>query len=488
MARSDQNNRWVGIIIGPAIVIVCMAVLWKNEGSFDYHRAAKNTDEIKSLTAASDGQLISYTGPMDQGLIFEGEYVESLVGYLTVHRDAEIKAWHKSEDDDGTDWSLRWMSVVEGNSRNSNVRQTLRSHRYLPPQFDVGELDVDADQIEFVDWHRKIDVNTLALTDKASKLHIEVRGEYLYLEKNKPEDLGDERVSFRGIPVPETATYFGKFQQNRGVAHQAEQKDRFLDALIQDTGVLHHLVIGERSEALGTMKGHIARLKWIVRGAGTLGTVIGFFILFSTFTAFLYQIPLLGDMVQWGVLAISVVLGLVLSLITIAISYLVHHPFVLIGLIIAAALIFFLLRRRTQQTQQSVKHLLDEEFGHELSVQEIKELEFLELARVAMSDRQFDPSEKKYLVQWARKHGWGETKFNEMIARARDSPGFPAETTQSEQHLKNLIRLALADGSLRTYELRSIQLAARDLGYSQAKIQELMRKVRDAAIARQRQV
>ena len=115
-----KDSKWLGLMIGPLISCCAVVALWKNETRFDYHRAAAATDSVQSPRDATNGQLISLTGPMDQSLTIQGTYVDSFTGYLQVRRVAEIYAWDREEDsDDGVTWTLRWMSSVEGNSRNS---------------------------------------------------------------------------------------------------------------------------------------------------------------------------------------------------------------------------------------------------------------------------------------------------------------------------------------------------------------------------------
>ena len=38
MAES-KKNKFGGIVVGPIVVMMSIAVLWKNEGRFDYHSA-----------------------------------------------------------------------------------------------------------------------------------------------------------------------------------------------------------------------------------------------------------------------------------------------------------------------------------------------------------------------------------------------------------------------------------------------------------------
>ena len=151
MANNREKNRWLGIIIGPAVVFFALSGLWKNETRFDYHRAASSTTEVNALSEAKSGELFSMTGPMDQGLSYPGTYIDTFSGYLVVWRSAQIYAWDKDEDDDGVTWTMRWMSSVESNSRNSGVRQELSSGELYPPEYQVGDLTVDNKQIEFVD-------------------------------------------------------------------------------------------------------------------------------------------------------------------------------------------------------------------------------------------------------------------------------------------------------------------------------------------------
>ena len=246
---SDDNEKkggCFGIFIGPIAILIAVTALWKNEGRFDFHRAAKKTTAVASSGEGSDGQLISLTGPMDQSLTMAGKYVENFEGYLQVHRRAEIYCWDKEKRDDKIRWDLEWQSSVESNSRNRGVKQQLSSGSFMPPEYHVGELEVAVDKIEFVDSSDVISPSDLTLTEAGTKIQLQPKQNEFYLSKGKGDRLGDERITYSGIPVPAEATYFGKLSGGRGVAHQAVEKSGFVDAIIQDTGVLHHLVAGDR--------------------------------------------------------------------------------------------------------------------------------------------------------------------------------------------------------------------------------------------------
>jgi len=306
---ADRNrNSWMGVLIGPAITFLALAVLWKNETRFNFYAAANKTTAVQNPDDAADGQQLSVTGEMDRELTMTGDYVERLTGYLRVSRQAEIYAWDKDKDsDDHVTWRREWMSRVESNSRNNGIHQTLSSKTFLPDSYRVGQLKVQTDKIEFVDATELLDLGQLELVN--TKLVRE--GGFFYLHKSglasaevsaptSGQQLGDERIRYRGIPVPDTATYFGKYQSGQGVADLSNQRTGWVNLLIQDTGVLHHLVAGDRPQALFSMKAYLGRLKWIVRGIGTVASVVGVMILFSSIFGFLYGIPVIGRVAEAG--------------------------------------------------------------------------------------------------------------------------------------------------------------------------------------------
>ena len=83
MAES-KKNKFGGIVVGPIVVMVSISVLWKNEGRFDYHKAAQATLPMTELSSENKDQLVSFTDSMDAGLSLKGRYVESFEGYLEI--------------------------------------------------------------------------------------------------------------------------------------------------------------------------------------------------------------------------------------------------------------------------------------------------------------------------------------------------------------------------------------------------------------------
>lgn len=473
-----KKDKVGGVVLGPLLVLGALAALWQNEARFDYAEAARRTSPVTAPAEAADGENISLTGGMDRDLGFAGEYVRSFTGYLVVERDAQIYCWERYEDDDGdVRWSKTWMSSVEGNSRNAGIDLRLSSARFVPESYAVGPLEVDSELIDFVDPAQSIEPSSLEIT----RAELRPEGDYLFLRKGQPDELGDERVRYSGVPVPATATYFGRFEAGRGVADTTQQTTGFINQIIRDTGILHHIVAGERDAALATMKAHITRLKWIVRAAGTGGVVMGFFMFFSAILGVLFHIPLIGRVAESGAFLASLVLGLPLAALTILGSYLIAHPLVS-GLATAAVVALgWTLYRRGKSSQRTLLGGLEQRLGRTLDAQDLKELEFLELAGMALADSTADASERDFLKGWAKKQGWDDHRLEAMLAKARQERDAGDRRESTEEHLGNLIRLSMADGRLSPPEMRTIRKAAKDLGYSDATIRGLMRDIRRSA-------
>ena len=469
--RKKKNNPFAAILIGPAIGFVAVTALWHNEGRFNYYKAAKATTPVEALT--SPGETVSITGWMDQNLTLDGQYVTSFRGYLTVRRSAKIYSWEKDTDSDGgVTWDLRWTSYVESNSRNSGVTQILGSGTIEQDEYLVGDWAVDGDRLEFVDSSETISPGDLTLSVDGDELGLTPDGDYFYLRKGQPKGLGDERISYSGVPVPNPATYFGILRSNRGVAHVAEVKTSWVHQLIGDTGILHHLAGGDREVALKTMKTSFTRLKWLVRILGTLGAIVAYMIFFSGFFSLLLYIPIVSRIAEWGILIGSLIFGLFTSFLTIVTSYLIHHPFILFAILGAVIAIIVYSRGKRRQAQAGAREALAREFGHPPSVRELAERQLAGMARVALADKQLDDREEKFLKSWAKRRGLSEDDVARLLAAAEQ------ETTDSgvgsEQDLAVLIQLALADDHVSAYELKKLFQAGKQLGYTPKQVRVMV--------------
>ncbi len=479
MGRKKKNNPLAGILIGPALGFVAVAALWHNEGRFDYYKAAKATAPVGVDGPPPGARTVSVTGAMDQGLTLSGDYVRSFEGYLTVRRSAQIYAWDRDEDSDGNvTYDLEWSSSVESNSRNHGVEQRLSSATIERDEYQVGDWWVDSRKLDFVDPSESIPPRGLTLSSGGNQLELAPEDDYFYLRKGQPKNLGDERISYSGVPVPAVATYFGAMRDGRGVAHVAEVKTGWVSKLIHDTGLLHHLAAGERDAALAAVKASLARLKWLVRILGTVGAVVAYLIFFSGLFAVLLYLPIVGRIAELGVLVASLVFGVGTSFLVILTSYVLHHPLVLLAILGAVVAVVMISRRRRQRARAAAQEALTRELGHLPTARELAERQFIGMARVALADQQLDDKERKLLEAWAERRGLSDDDVARLLAAAKQE--WARGETRSEQDLTLLIQLALADQDLSPFELKKLYQAGEQLGLTKGKVRRMVTRAQAA--------
>lgn len=443
------------------ILLGCsIGAIWKNEHRFDYYQEAKATEPAESVGDLTADHLFSYTGSMDQDVTWKGSYVQYLKGFLEVSRSAEIYAWKRTRNENGVSWRKEWMSVLQKNSRNKDFKKLLTSFRFRPKTYQVAELKIASKQIQFVDKKEEIIPSSLQLSKKGTDEKLATRGKYFYLAKGGKNQLGDERLSYRGLPVPETATYFGKWGDGIAVAHQAERKSDSISSIIRDIGILHHLVPGERKIALDSIKANLLHLKNIFRIAGIAVATIGGGIFLSSLTRFLIFIPLIGPLVNRFSYWLGMLLGFLLSLITLIIAFLTSQPLILALFILALGAGLFSLWKNAKRKRAHVEMQLFKTLGHSPSQNELEELEFIKLRQLVAEDGEITASEQKMLNKWTKRHRWSSAKVVELTQQAREE----LSKTSKRENLESLIQFSLADGRIDRAEMKSLEHVARKIG------------------------
>jgi hypothetical protein len=196
----------------------------------------------------------------------------------------------------------------------------------------------------------------------------------------------------------------------------------------------------------------------------------------------LYAIPVIGRVAELGAFLLSLAIGLPLALITILLGYIAGHPILLavVGAFLLAG-IWAMVRasKRQKETGREIRKELETEYGRSLDSDEMKQLEYREMAgMLASSGNGIGETESKALDRFAKKSGWKKGGRENLLQEVRENPP-PLELP--ETHLKNLIRIAVADHVLTTQEIRSIRDAANLAGYDSEKFRELMVSVSDMA-------
>ena len=492
---SEESNTAVRIaakiIVGPILIIVSVFCLWANEGRFDYHSAAVKARVLVDIGSGQSSSAIAYTGAL-RPVSFAGDYVSRFENYLTVERVAEIYCWKRRKSDGVTHWSRGWSSRVRSNSRNRGLIQELSDRQLKAESYQVAGLDISPQDLHFADDRETLSPNSFILSSEGKSVGLRPYQRYLYYRKHQGDDdvIGDERLRYVAVPAADIATYFGSIPDQVGEAKVFVKKSGMISNLIKDNGILHHVVNGDRDAALRTLKRDIRRLRWTVRGGGILGCIVGIFLALEPLIHLVMGIPLLGRLVHGGVLIVSIVLGLLLSLATITVAWLVHHPGIAIlavSVVLGLGVWLLAWRKRASANASVVLNRLENaQFsvspGSRETLINRPEHVFQHLVKIAVSDGQFDKTENAFLANWARERHFPDKRIESLFDDAKTDRGIhPVEATRED--LYYLISLSLADGHLCTSELKRLQRFACDLDIDDKELGSLIGVVRRGQVA-----
>ena len=333
----------------------------------------------------------------------------------------------------------------------------------------------------------------MTLSQQGKDAGLRADGDYFYLRKHTGggDQLGDERISYRAIPMSATVSYFGLIQDQIGKGKVFEKKSGFVSKIILDDGVFHHLVRGDRDTALATLKGHLQRVRWIVRIAGTVGSMFGVAMTLGRLLHLLMGIPILGRLVRGGLLLISVIIGGCLAVATMAASWLVHHP-VLAALVIGSLFVVgYWLNRQRKISKENANKVLERleaspvglaPESNEATGPSRAEHVFQHLVKIAISDGKFDKTENTFLADWARTRNIPDESIVNLFNQAKGEEGLhPLEATRED--LFYLISLSLADDHLSADEFKRIQRFAKDLAIGAQELESIIQGIRNGRLA-----
>ena len=137
-------------------------------------------------------------------------------------------------------------------------------------------------------------------------------------------------------------------------------------------------------------------------------------------------------------------------------------------------------RNKSKRVTKRVRKTLEKEHGRPLDFNDIKEMEFAELAHLALANSDVAEGELEFLYKWGKQNGWKKDKVDDLLREVQRVGDIPAAEHPSQWHLNQLIQLALADGNLSPYEMRTIGSAAQKAGFDRQTVDQLLVKVQQS--------
>ena len=353
-----------GVLIGLLLFVVAFPLLFWNEGQAvrtykTLKEGAKSVIDVSAdkLDVANEGKLVHASGKLvTTSAMQDDEFGVSAAGVLQLKRQVEMYQWKESSESKtdknlggstttaktyqySKEWSANHIESTKFKVTEGHVNPAATpygSQSWLAGSVTLGAFQMPASLVGQIR-------ETTSLTPGAkvplpallgSKAQRTTDGFYVGSDPATPQ-VGDVRIRFAVIN-PSVVSVIAR-QQGGG----------FTPYVTRGTGqTIEMLQLGEVPASL--MFQHAVSqsqtLTWILRVVGFVVMLIGVNLVLRPLAVLGDVLPLLGDVLEFGIGLIAFVVAAPLSLLTIAIAWLVYRPLLGIALIALAAGIVYLVR------------------------------------------------------------------------------------------------------------------------------------------------
>ena len=355
------GNSFKGIGGGIIMFIAATVLLWWNEGRAvktdkmlnEAQKACVEMENPSKKDIALDGELVCATAVATT----QDSLIDTRFGFgttaISLQRMVEYYQWvehaeSKSEDKLGGKevttttytYTKEWVSSPIQSStfkdpdyQNKNTVLTqIESQDWWAEDVSFGAYKLNESLIHSISSREPV---ALAISEDLLKQYKEAHqdGNVLYIghSANNPE-VGDVRVTWEKI-VPAKVTIISQVDGDTFKPFKAKNGQRF-----------QTLVMGKKDADEIFESEHSANkmLMWILRLVGVILAVAGLKGIFGFLETLLKVVPFLANILGWGVGVVCTVVGVVWSLIVIALAWLFYRPILGIALLaLAGFLIWF---------------------------------------------------------------------------------------------------------------------------------------------------
>ena len=340
-----------GAAIGLILFLVAIGVLaWNESRAVDATRGLgqASSDAVETtpspIDPAQNGHLVHLTGPLvAHGSVSDPEMGVTKDKIVHLKRKVEMYQWeehretHSSSQVGGSQttqttytYSKKWSDEPVDSSGfrgdHVNPEMPVKTEVFTASDVTMADRKLASKLLDELDAYTPIPLPATAPDGYRRE------GGSLY-KGNDPEKpaIGDIRISFSDVPA-------------QTVSLLAEQRGNALTPFTTKSGYKIGLVVPgdvDADQMVAQKRSEEKILTWILRAVGCLCFFIGLLLLATPLTVLADVLPFLGSIVGGGVFFFALVLAVPLTLVTIAVAWIVVRPLLGIGLLVVAALIVF---------------------------------------------------------------------------------------------------------------------------------------------------
>lgn len=294
---------------------------------------ARNSTPVvgTSINPSTDGKLVAVSGLLASNEQLGDAPTLQPGGYIQIERNVEMFAWAEEKSSETTKeiggssttkttytYTKKWTSSPATSSNfehpegHENPDLPFQSETFTVGNANVGAYVLSPSALELPGG------NAIQLTRSNTKPAEgqTLVGNYLFSGRGQLQQpqVGDVRVSYRGLPQNSQVTVFGKQEGSQLNPFITNRQDRLYRAFLSD-----------RDSAIATMNSEYTAITWILRLVGFFMMWIGLGMLFGPISAFLDVLPFLGNLGRGMIGFVTFAVAFVLSAITILISVILHN-------------------------------------------------------------------------------------------------------------------------------------------------------------------
>lgn len=334
----------IGILIGLVLFIISFILLFWNEGRSvkQYNTLKEAGGAVVSVTSdrvdtVNEGKLIHTTGKANTDVTLRDPFFRVSANVLMLKRTVEMYQWHEDSQTRTEKTSGGGERTVRTYSYNKRwVDRPISSSRFKKPQghqnpgaipyssthqvankVTLGAFTLSPSLLSKINNFRLLPIQDdhPVLENIKGKARVYSGGFYIGADPSSPQ-VGDVRVTFSAVTptrvsviAKQVGNSFKPYQTSRGGAIELLQLGAYSpDAMISEA---------QESNRIFT---------WILRIVGFVLMLLGLTMVFKPCSVVADVVPILGTIVGVGVFFVSFLLAAVLSLITIAIAWIVYRP------------------------------------------------------------------------------------------------------------------------------------------------------------------
>jgi hypothetical protein len=363
---SRIRDSFIGVLLGLLLFAVSFFVLWYNEG-----RSVKTAEALREVqqtvipltgtevASQNEGKLLYVTGTAKTSETLTDESLGITANAVKLLREVEMYQWVESSKSESKEklgggketvttytYETKWSGSPQDSSQfkkpegHINPATAYTNTTITAKHVSLGSFLLSPGLVDKINPTESLVLQNGDLDQIAASIRSQAKlaDGYLYLGyQGAPEPMaprvGDYRIRYRIVPAEITLSIISKQIANTFEPYRAKS-GRLIELV--ETGTVSANAMVENAQKSNQL------ITWLLRLLGFVLMFAGLMLCFKPLSIFAAVIPVLGRIIGAGTGLVAFLLALALSLITIAIAWIVYRPVMAIILILVAVFAVYL--------------------------------------------------------------------------------------------------------------------------------------------------